>query len=101
LSSFKVEEEKLCCCFYQLQSNVANTCKQLIGRRRSANFSTFFFFSTLAPNPANTYEKNNNNCNTRVVVLSLIPHFGSSSPLLILRWTTTSPVLSAGKNGRG
>jgi hypothetical protein len=33
-----------------------------------------------------------NNCNTRAVVLSLIPHSGSSSSLLILRWTTTSPV---------
>jgi hypothetical protein len=32
-----------------------------------------------------------NTCNTRAVVLSLIPHSGSSSSLLILRWTTTSP----------
>jgi hypothetical protein len=35
------------CCFYQLQSNVASTMQTVNGRRRSANFSIFFFFLML------------------------------------------------------
>ena len=52
-------------------------------KRRSTRFSTVFF-STLKPNPSKTCEKNTNSRNTHAVVLSLLPHSGSSSsPLLI------------------